>query len=68
MFLRCAGLNAFAAQVVLNDLKAGGAGLPDFVLASPTKRLCQFRDRLGGQRALRHTDKAIEEPWILAGH
>jgi len=67
MFLRYAGLNAFAAQVVLNDLKAGGAGLPDFVLASPTKRLYQFGDRLGGQRALRHTNKVIAEPWIFAG-
>ncbi|KAL2258491.1 hypothetical protein VTK26DRAFT_8174 [Humicola hyalothermophila] len=75
VFLRRAGMNAFAAQVVLGRLKVpdgqpaiGGTGgelcgLPLFVTMSRERRIESFQELLGGRRVLDRVSEAIDEPW-----
>lgn len=75
VFLRRAGLNAFAAQVVLGMLKVpdhepaiGGDnrqlyGLPLFVMMSRERRLELFERALGGRKVLDRVSEALDEPW-----
>ncbi|KAI0021613.1 hypothetical protein F4780DRAFT_272396 [Xylariomycetidae sp. FL0641] len=73
MFLRRAGMNAYAAQVVLGQLKApddggkqgaaGDYGLPAFIKMSPEERVHLFRDLLGGERVLGRINRVLETKW-----
>ncbi|KAK4034740.1 hypothetical protein C8A01DRAFT_38786 [Parachaetomium inaequale] len=75
VFLRRAGMNVFAAQVVLGRLKVpdgrpavGGGdgqvfGLPLFVMMSRERRIELFAEVLGGRRVLDRVSDVIDEPW-----
>ncbi|KAK4098337.1 hypothetical protein N658DRAFT_561178 [Parathielavia hyrcaniae] len=75
VFLRRAGLNVFAAQVVLGTLKVpadrpavGGGdgevfGLPLFVMMSKERRVELFQEAFGGRRVLDRVSDALDEPW-----
>ncbi|KAH6856070.1 hypothetical protein B0I37DRAFT_333283 [Chaetomium sp. MPI-CAGE-AT-0009] len=75
VFLRRAGMNVFAAQVVLGSLKVpdgrpavGGGdgqmfGLPLFVTMSRERRVELFGEMLGGRRVLDRVSDALDEPW-----
>ena len=78
IFLRRAGMNAFAAQVVLSELKempdAGGHGegegermlkygLSAFVQMSLQERLERFRVLLGGEKMLRKVSGVLDASW-----
>ncbi|KAF7196673.1 hypothetical protein HII31_02043 [Pseudocercospora fuligena] len=60
-FLRTAGLNAFAAQAILDALKPGD--LASFVLTSEEERVHRFGALLGGETVLRRASKAIDATW-----
>ncbi|GAB1319563.1 WW domain-containing protein [Madurella fahalii] len=75
VFLWRAGMNVFAAQVVLGMLKvpegmsaiAGGGqlyGLPLFVMMSRERRLALFEEALGGRKVLERVSEALDEPWV----
>ncbi|AEO60884.1 hypothetical protein MYCTH_2130022 [Thermothelomyces thermophilus ATCC 42464] len=75
VFLRRAGMNVFAAQVVLGKLKVpdggpaiGGQGgqmfgLPLFVTMSREQRVELFAGALGGRRVLDRVSDVIDGPW-----
>lgn len=75
VFLRRAGMNAFAAQVVLGKLKVpdgqvavGGArgevyGLPLFVMMPRERRIVLFEEVLGGRKVLDRVSEVMDEPW-----
>jgi hypothetical protein len=74
VFLRRAGMNAFAAQAVLGKLKApsggeGGAvdgvdfGLTAFVKMSLEERLARFETLLGGRRVLGRVSRVLDARW-----
>jgi len=73
MFMRRAGMNAYAAQVALGTLEVpdgepaiGGQhlhGLPLFVSMSPEERLHVLGDVLGGRRLLDRASEVIDEPY-----
>ena len=69
IFLRHAGLNAFAAQMVLADSKGtagddGGLwGLRKFVFMSPTERCRKFEGLLGGKGLLERVGKVLDAQW-----
>lgn len=69
VFLRHAGMNAFAAQAVLGELKLLGEregevwGLRDFVLMSPEERSRRFEGVLGGTRLLERVGKVLDAYW-----
>lgn len=74
VFLWRAGMNVFAAQVVLGMLKvpegtpaiAGGGqvyGLPLFVMMSQERRFALFEGVLGGRKILEGVSAAFDEPW-----
>lgn len=75
VFLRRAGMNAYAAQVVLGVLKVpddvpaiGGRGgqlfgLPLFVTMSRARRIELFEQALGGRKVLDRVSEAIDERW-----
>ncbi|KAL8731580.1 MAG: hypothetical protein Q9166_003268 [cf. Caloplaca sp. 2 TL-2023] len=69
VFLRQAGMNAFAAQAVLAELKVisereGGAwGLREFLLMSPRERCRRFEGPLGGRRLLEIVGKVLDAQW-----
>jgi hypothetical protein len=75
VFLRRAGMNVYAAQVVLGRLKVpdnrpavGGGrgqvfGLPLFVMMSPRERIRLFEGLFGGRRVLERVSEAIDECW-----
>ncbi|KAK3987212.1 hypothetical protein QBC44DRAFT_128303 [Cladorrhinum sp. PSN332] len=76
VFLHRAGMNVFAAQVVLGILQGdddqpaiGGpegeavSGLPFFVQVPLEDRILIFADLLGGQKILERVSQAIDEPW-----
>ncbi|KAK0620176.1 hypothetical protein B0T14DRAFT_432875 [Immersiella caudata] len=73
LFLRRAGMNAYAAQVTLGVLKVpdgepaiGGArmyGLPLFVMMEPHERVVALEDALGGRKVLDRVSQALDEPW-----
>jgi hypothetical protein len=75
VFLRRAGMNVFAAQVVLGRLKVpdgrpavGGGdgrmfGLPLFVTMARERRVELFGEVLGGRRVLDRVSDVLDEPW-----
>lgn len=78
IFLRRAGLNAFAAQVVLSELKAPPEsetemlgeeeraekyGLSAFVRMSENERLERFEVLLGGGNVLRRVSRVLDARW-----
>ncbi|KAL8738027.1 MAG: hypothetical protein Q9181_001134 [Wetmoreana brouardii] len=69
VFLRQAGMNAFAAQVVLAGLKStreedGGTwGLRKYVLMSPQERSQRFEAALGGKGILDRVGKVLDARW-----
>ncbi|KAK3294321.1 uncharacterized protein B0H64DRAFT_475801 [Chaetomium fimeti] len=75
VFLRRAGMNVFAAQVVLGSLKVpdgrpavGGGdgqmfGLPLFVSMSRERRVELFGEVLGGRGVLDRVSDALDDPW-----
>ena len=76
VFLRRAGMNAFAAQAVLATLKApdqdevNAAGMPRtdfgltaFVKMSVEERLARFETLLGGRRLLGRVSRVVDARW-----
>ncbi|XDG06954.1 hypothetical protein ABKA04_006569 [Annulohypoxylon sp. FPYF3050] len=72
LFLRRAGMNAYAAQAILGHLKApddigkeeaGKYGLPAFIRMTPEERVHGFRGVMGGERVLRRVNAALEMRW-----
>ncbi|KAK3378740.1 hypothetical protein B0T24DRAFT_693907 [Lasiosphaeria ovina] len=73
LFLRRAGMNVYAAHVVLGTLKLPDGeqairgkqlyGLPQFVAMTREKRLEIFEKLFGGRRLLDRVSSAIDEPW-----
>ncbi|KAI4262946.1 MAG: hypothetical protein L6R42_001892 [Xanthoria sp. 1 TBL-2021] len=69
VFLRHAGMNAFAAQAVLGELKSiaereGGTwGLRDFILMSPEEKCQRFEGVLGGRRFIERVGKMLDARW-----
>jgi hypothetical protein len=75
VFLRRAGMNVFAAQVVLGKLKVPGNrpavgggdgqvfGLPLFVMMSRERRVELFGEAFGGRRVLDRVSDVLDEPW-----
>ena len=72
-FLRAAGMNAFAAQAVLNHLDVAERSgrephdLAAFVRMSAQQRLKHFAGVLGGQRVLRRVNYVLDSAWASAG-
>ncbi|KAK3487607.1 uncharacterized protein B0T23DRAFT_322770 [Neurospora hispaniola] len=75
LFLRRAGMNVFAAQVVLGMLRVpddevaiGGKegklyGLPAFLMMSKDERAEKFAEIFGGRRLLDAVSAVVDEPW-----
>ena len=78
VFLRRAGMNAFAAQVILNDLKLPdigpsdiqgqlgakeGFGLSTFIRMSLAERLARFKNLLGGSKVLESISRVLDARW-----
>ena len=70
IFLRRAGVNAFAAQVILANFKApdssdsnGRYGLGAFVEMSTGERLARFESLLGGRRVLTRVSRSLDTRW-----
>ncbi|KAK3318992.1 hypothetical protein B0H66DRAFT_575586 [Apodospora peruviana] len=73
LFLRRAGMNVYAAQVVLAEVKPPDGepamgrghmhGLPVFVTMTPEERIVMFEDVLRGRKLLNRVSEAIDEPW-----
>jgi len=73
LFLRRAGMNAYAAQVALGVLKVpdgepamGGAqlhGLPLFVMMHPEERVSALESAMGGRILLDRVSGILDEPW-----
>ncbi|KAI1414756.1 hypothetical protein F5Y13DRAFT_197311 [Hypoxylon sp. FL1857] len=72
LLLRRAGVNAYAAQAILGQLRspddipeeeAGNYGLPAFIRMSPVERVQAFRGLMGGERVLRRVSEVIEMRW-----
>ncbi|KAI1383425.1 uncharacterized protein F4822DRAFT_77386 [Hypoxylon trugodes] len=72
LFLRRAGLNAYAAQAILGQLKSpddmpeeesGKYGLPAFIRMTPKERVEVFRGIMGGERVLRRLNAVLEARW-----
>ena len=76
VFLRRAGMNAFAAQAILATLKApdqneidpaetqgSGFGLTAFVKMSVQERFARFETLLGGRRLLGRVSRVLDATW-----
>ncbi|KAL8853265.1 MAG: hypothetical protein Q9221_001876 [Calogaya cf. arnoldii] len=69
VFLRHAGMNAFAAQAVLGELKSlaererGAWGLREFILMSPEEKRRRFESVLGGRRLLERVGQVLDARW-----
>ncbi|KAI1645500.1 uncharacterized protein F4817DRAFT_366648 [Daldinia loculata] len=72
VFLRRAGMNAYAAQAILGQLKApddipeeqaGKYGLPAFINMAPKERVEAFRNLMGGERVLNRVNETLETQW-----
>ncbi|KAI0889754.1 uncharacterized protein GGS22DRAFT_194108 [Annulohypoxylon maeteangense] len=72
LFLRRAGMNAYAAQAILGQLKAPDDireedadkyGLPAFIRMTPAERVEHFRGVMGGERVLRRVNDVLETRW-----
>ena len=83
IFLRRAGLNAFAAQVILALLKnpvdwphpsleMDGAvetcGLQTLLLMTGEQRMQNFQAVMGGSRVLTRVSALLDEQWLSAAH
>lgn len=67
LFLRKAGLNAFAAQVVISQLKTEG-GLAAFVTMAPQERVRRFGELMGGEEVLERVSRVLEKGWMSAAN
>jgi hypothetical protein len=72
IFLRRAGVNAFAAQVILSKLKqqdyavaeeSEDCGLTEFVKMTPQQRIEKFEHLLGGRKLLERLGAQIDMKW-----
>ena len=71
VFLRRAGMNAFAAQGILGKLnkkdmeesKCSDFGVTAFVKMSTGERIARFEGMLGGRKALSRTNKVFDIKW-----
>ncbi|KAI0147935.1 hypothetical protein F4776DRAFT_289477 [Hypoxylon sp. NC0597] len=72
LLLRRAGMNAYAAQAILGQLRppddipegeAGKYGLPAFIRMTPIERVQTFRALMGGERVLRRVSEVLETRW-----
>ncbi|KAI0854220.1 hypothetical protein F5Y00DRAFT_256719 [Daldinia vernicosa] len=72
LFLRRAGMNAYAAQAILGQLKApddipeeraGKYGLPAFIRMAPKERVQAFQSLMGGERVLNRVNETLETQW-----
>lgn len=72
LFLRRAGMNAYAAQAILGQLKApdgaseeeaGQYGLPAFVRMTPMERVQNFGRLTGGEKVLNRVNEVLETRW-----
>ncbi|KAI4172079.1 MAG: hypothetical protein LQ343_003826 [Gyalolechia ehrenbergii] len=69
VFLRQAGMNAFAAQVILADMKAakdddsGVWGLRKFIFMNPEERYRKFEGLCGGRGVLERIGKVLDSRW-----
>ncbi|KAI9772360.1 MAG: hypothetical protein M1839_002496 [Geoglossum umbratile] len=71
VFLRRAGVNAFAAQVILSELKqqgdrvsqSGDVGLMEFIKMAPQERVERFGHLLGGRKLLDRVGVQIDMEW-----
>lgn len=71
IFLRAAGLNAFAAQVILNELDqknmdssiSSNFGVAAFIKMSQGERLARFERLLGGRKVLSRVGNIFEARW-----
>jgi hypothetical protein len=78
LFLRRAGMNAYAAQAVIAELKAregvdmsGGSevglfGVTAFVEMGHEERLARFERILGGRRVLQRVGRVLDTSWAEA--
>ncbi|KAF7529413.1 hypothetical protein G7054_g9891 [Neopestalotiopsis clavispora] len=73
LLLRRAGMNAFAAQVVLSELKEplgvaqndiARRGLAGFINMSPKERFAKFGQLLGGGRVLQRVGTVLDSSWV----
>ncbi|KAI1382408.1 hypothetical protein F4677DRAFT_452119 [Hypoxylon crocopeplum] len=73
MFLRRAGMNTYAAQAILGQLKPPGDvpddeasryGLPGFIRMTPVERVQGFRALMGGERVLGRVNEVLETRWV----
>ncbi|OTB06001.1 hypothetical protein M426DRAFT_21427 [Hypoxylon sp. CI-4A] len=76
LLLRRAGMNAYAAQAILGQLKGPDDddvegeefekyGLPAFIMMTPEQRVEAFRGLMGGERVLRRVNELLETSWGL---
>ena len=71
VFLRQVGMNAFAAQAVLAELKLLAEtegetwGLRDFVLMSHEEKCRRFEGLLGGRKLLERVGKVLDAQWLV---
>lgn len=72
LILRRAGMNAFAAQVVLATLKEprgvssddfGSRGLAAYINMTPQQRSTMFGQLLGGERVLQRVEAVLDAQW-----
>ncbi|KAK8042486.1 hypothetical protein PG994_012969 [Apiospora phragmitis] len=72
LILRRAGMNAYAAQIILAELKGinnldsqGQAvgELQRFILMAPQERVAQFSQMMGGTNVLRRVGAVLDNPW-----
>ncbi|OTA64782.1 hypothetical protein K449DRAFT_367698 [Hypoxylon sp. EC38] len=72
LLLRRAGMNAYAAQAILGQLRppddipeeeAGKYGLPAFIRMTPIERVQTFRALMGGEKVLRRVSEVLETRW-----
>lgn len=72
LFLRRAGMNAYAAQAILGRLKllddvpeeeSGKYGLPGFIRMASAERMEEFRGLMGGERVLGRVNEVVEARW-----
>ncbi|KAI9683062.1 MAG: hypothetical protein M1822_006257 [Bathelium mastoideum] len=75
LFLRRAGMNAYAAQVVLAELKMpseggmvedGGSALAAFVRMGREERVRRFEVVMGGRKVLERVGRVLDSSWISA--
>ncbi|KAL9088450.1 MAG: hypothetical protein Q9165_006174 [Trypethelium subeluteriae] len=71
-WLRRAGMNAFAAQAVLGELRVDlekgelGGGLAAFVKMGRDERIRRFEGMLGGRRVLERVSRVLDTRWVSA--